>query len=177
MTSALVTISVNPYSLVDLGMLLMAIPLAVAFYAIYWYLDRPADLIFAHLLLCFAVYAFASFMVDNARDPVPALFWHTVIFLSGSLALPVVVHFAYAFIGAITPVIKRLLVALYVLGGVLALATQSPLFLSPASHDRGPVSWHNVSPWLPEAGPLLSVFVFAWLSVLLFTAVTLWRHL
>jgi len=176
-----VIVSVNPYSLVELAVLFMAVPLAIQFHAIHWYLARrsperrSADLHFANVFLCVSGWAVASFMLDNATGPLPALFWDRILFAFVAVSLPLLFHFVTAFIG--TAIATWQLAVLDGWALVLAAGTLLPHFASPIPRARGDLSWHNACPWLPEPGPLMIGFACSWLAVVAIVALMLWRHL
>lgn len=170
-------ITINPYSLLDVAALTFAMPLAVAFYAIYWKVTRRrVDLAFAHLLLCTAFFALGALMIDNAAAPFPALVWSRGIYMVAAASLPLVVHFVYAFVDYRAPAARRVLATLWILAGILIVLTPSPQFMYPATPVRAAVSWRNVAPYLPDPGPLSAVFFLSWLLVMTYALVTLWRY-
>jgi class 3 adenylate cyclase len=170
-------ITINPYSLLDIVAIAFAMPLAIAFYALHWKVTRRrVDLAFAHLLACTALFAFADLMIVNATTPFPALVWLRGVYIVGAISLPLVIHFVYAFVDHRPPAAGRVLAAFWILAGILIVLTTSPLFLRPATRERGAVSWRNVAPYVPDLGPLAAVFLLSWLLVLTFVLVALWRH-
>lgn len=170
-------ITINPYSLFDIAALAVAAPLAVAFYAIHWKVTRRrVDLAFAHILACITLWAFAALMIDNATSPFPALVWQRVMYMIGAMSLPLIIHFVYAFVDHRPPAAGRVLAALWILAGILIVLTTSPLFLLPASGERGGVSWRNVAPYVPDPGPLVAVFFLVWFFVMTYALVALSRH-
>ena len=170
-------ITINPYSLFDLVALAFAAPLAVAFYAIHWKVTRRrVDRAFAHLLACTAFFAVAALMIDNATTPFPALVWLRGIYMVGAISLPLVIDFVYSFVDQRPPAARRVFAALWILAAILIVLTTSPLFLLPAARERGAVSWLNVAPYLPDAGPLSAVFFLSWFFVMTYALVTLCRH-
>ena len=170
-------ITINPYSLFDIVALAFAAPLAVAFYAIHWRVThRRVDLAFAHLLACTVLLAFAVLMVDNATAPFPALVWQRVIYMVGAISLPLVVDFAYSFVDQRPPAARWVFAGLWTLAGILIVLTTSPLFLLPTARERGAVTWLNVAPYFPDAGPLLPVFFLAWFLVFTYAVMVLRRH-
>jgi class 3 adenylate cyclase len=170
-------ITINPYSLLDIIAIAFAVPLAVAFYALHGKVThRRVDLAFAHLLACTAMFAFADLMLLNATTPFPALVWLRGVYVVGAISLPLVIHFVYAFVDHDPPGAGRVLAAFWILAGVLIVLTTSPLFLLPATRNRGAVSWRNVAPHMPDLGPLAAVFLLSWLFVMTYALVALWRH-
>lgn len=158
--------TINPYSLFDVVAFAFAASLAVAFYAIYWKVTRRlVDLAFAHVLAFTALAACATLMIDNALAPYPALLWQRVFYMIGAMSLPLMIHFVYAFVGHRPRAAKPVIAGLCVLAGVLMILTTSPWFLTPPVRERGPVSWRNVTPYLPDPGPLVAVFFLVWLVV------------
>jgi class 3 adenylate cyclase len=170
-------ITINPYSLFDIFALALAAPLAVAFYAIHWKVTRRrVDLAFAHLLACIALWAFAALMIDNATAPYPALVWLRATYMVGAISLPLAIDFVYAFVDRRPSGARRVLAALWILAGILIVLTISPLFLLPVERARGALSWRNVAPYVPDTGPLVAVFFLAWVFVMTYALVALWRH-
>lgn len=170
-------ITINPYSLFDVVALAFALPLAVAFYALYWRVTRRrVDLAFAHILSCTALAAFFALMIDNASAPNPGLVWQRGIYIIGAISLPLIVYFVHAFLDHRSRVTKLVLAALWILAGVLIVLTSSPQFLRIATGERGAVSWRNVAPYLPDPGPLVAVFFVSWLLVMIYALAALWRH-
>ena len=170
-------VAINPYSLFDVIALVFAVPLTVAFYALYWKVTRrPVDLAFAHLLACTALAAFAALIIDNATEPYPALVWQQGMYVIGAISLPLTIHFVFAFVDYRPPAGGWLFAGLWVLAGILICLVPSPLFLSPPERTRGPVSWRNVAPHLPEPGPFVGLFFLCWLIVMTYALMALWRH-
>ena len=132
-------ITINPYSLLDIIAIAFAVPLAVAFYALHWKVTRRrVDLAFAHLLACTVLFAFGDLMIVNATTPFPALVWLRGIYIVGAIALPLVIHFVYAFVDHYPPAAGRVLAAFWILAGILIVLTTSPLFLLPARASAVP---------------------------------------
>ena len=153
-------ITINPASLYDLLIFTISAALTFDFYAAFLKLGRRRlDLIFANTLLFTTVYSFATLMSDNATSGLPSLRWARVIYICTALTLVSIVHFTVELAGKRTRRWNRLIFGLYLTVPLLMVATHHPLFLRVRVQPSGPRSWMNVSPWLPEAGPLVWLFL------------------
>jgi signal transduction histidine kinase len=171
-------VTINPLSLLDLAVFAISAPLAVGFYAVYVKLGkRLVDLIFANILLCTSVYAFAALMVDNADAPLPALIWTRIGYIVGALGAVSIAHFIFELTGEHSSAAHKTIPALYGIGFAFAALTYSPLFLQARTEASGPRGWLNVAPWLPQAGPLQWAFALFWFSLNGFATFKLYRSL
>lgn len=153
-------ITINPASLYDLLIFTISAALTFDFYAAFLKLGRRRlDLCFANALLFTTVYSFAAMMADNATSGLPALRWTRVIYICTALVMLSIVNFAVELAGKRSKNMGRLVHGLYLTLPVWVIVVQHPLFLRGRVEPLGPQSWTNVSPWLPETGPLQSLFM------------------
>lgn len=166
-------ITINPYSLVDVGFFAFCAPLAIAFFAAYWRLGRRrVDWLFACLLAVAAFYAFSSFMVDNASEPDVigggkaaqiVLFWYRMSYASGVLFMLTFLFFMFEYChaqGRWVAWVLRLYSALALMWMYLVF-TRWFLTAAPEQEPKcSPVSFFCVVPWYPTPGPLQFAFLF-----------------